>query len=138
MVVGGDGSWTDQIVEVKIKVVTTGSSSWLADVLPRFAGLDDYYQLSLYESGLQLHKRQGGTRSQLGDKYKAPVPPATGTFYTVKVQVSNGAGGATITAWLNGVQALTFLDPAPIPAGGIGLGVEAATAEFDDVKVSWP
>jgi hypothetical protein len=36
------------------------------------------------------------------------------------------------------VQALTFLDAAPIPAGGIGLGVEDATAEFDDVKVTWP
>ena len=138
LVAGGNVAWTNQIVEVQVKVVSTDSSSWIADVMPRFADLDDYYQLSLYASGLQLHKRQAGSRTQLGDKYKPATPPATGTFYTIKVEISDGAGGATITAWLDGVQALTFLDATPIPAGGIGLGVEDATAEFDDVKVSWP
>jgi pectate lyase len=138
LVAGGNAAWTDQIVEVRVKVTSTGSSSWIADVMPRLKGLDDYYQLSLYSSGLQLHKRQAGTRTQLGDKYKPATPPAVGTFYTIKVEVSDGAGGATITAWLDDVQALTFLDASPIPAGGIGLGVEDATAEFDDVKVTWP
>jgi hypothetical protein len=138
LVAGGLAPWTDQIVEVRVKLVSTSSTSWIADVMPRFAGLNDYYQLSLYSSGLQLHKRQAGSRSQLGDKFKPATPPAVGNFYTIKVEVSDGAGGATITAWLDGVQALTFLDATPIPAGGIGLGVEDATVEFDDVKVTWP
>jgi hypothetical protein len=137
--VGGDVYWTDQVFELRVKVLSTSSSSWTVNLYPRFMDLDNYYQMGFYSSGLQLHNRLAGNRNQLGDKFKAPTPPTTGVWYTVRVSVVNGAGGATITASIDGMAGgLTFQDPTPIPNGGIGIGVQYATVEIDDVKVSAP
>jgi hypothetical protein len=137
--VGGDLYWTDQAIDLRVKVLSTTSSSWTVNIYPRFMDLDNYYQMGLYSSGLQLHNRLAGNRNQLGDKFKAPTPPTTGVFYTVRVSVVNGAGGATITASIDGMAGgLTFQDPTPIPNGGIGIGVLDATVEIDDVHVTSP
>jgi hypothetical protein len=136
--VTGNVNWIDQVVQVRVKVTSSASTSWAIDLLPRFADLRDYYQLTLSATSLALHARVDNTRTEIVTKYKIPAALTTGVWYTLKFAIKNGAGGATITASLDDVMALSTVDAAPVPHGGVGLGVTGATAEFDDLSVTLP
>src|SRR5206468_4346545 len=121
--VTGDVYWVDQMVQVKVKVTSAASSSWMVDLLPRFLDLRNYYQLTLSATSLALHSRIDNSRDELVTKYKFPAALATGDWHTIGFSIKNVSGGALINAVFDGTMALTFTHPTPIPNGGVGLGV---------------
>jgi hypothetical protein len=131
-VAGGNVGWTDQMVEARVKLVTTPARVHLA---ARFADNIDYYFLELSDTGaLKIRKRAvGGTTDIVA--VAGGVPLAVGDWNTLGLKVE----GDTLSAYFNGTLVANASDPgAPIPAGGVGLGTIYNGAEFDDVRVTLP
>jgi hypothetical protein len=130
----GDASWTDQVVEAKVKVLAFqgSSSSYLAGVYARFQDFDNHYYVSFDSYGaVKIRKKSGGNNTSLTSE--APTDVVLGTWYTVKLEVI----GSTLKAYVDGVPVLVATDT-DIAAGGIAVGTKNATAEFDDVRVTKP
>jgi pectate lyase len=126
---GGSTTWTDQIVEAKVKVTAFGgqSSSYFAAIYARFSTAG-YYALALRSDG-KIAIRSGN--STIGSAVAAGI--SVGTWYTVRLE----AVGTTLKAYVDGVLKDTETDSS-IAAGGIAVSTVNALAEFDDVKVSLP
>jgi len=127
MAVSGDYRWTDQIVEAKAKF-TSGPGS--LGVFARFKDLDNYYFLYLDGSNIVLRKRANNSSTTI---LKVKTPTVQGTWYTLKLSVV----GTTLTGYLDDKMLVTSTD-ADIKGGGIAVGTDSASAEFDDVNVTIP
>ena len=135
--VGGDIAWTDVYVEAKVKfqTFTAASSSSLVYLAAHFVDVKDYYFLQFGADGsMKIRKKEAGSTTDLLS-YKSKVPVVMGTVYTLGFEFQ----GSTVTAFLNGAAVMSAGDPAVgLPAGGIALGTQDASASFDDVKVTAP
>ncbi|HTA93243.1 MAG TPA: hypothetical protein VK745_26875 [Polyangiaceae bacterium] len=123
-------TWTgDQTVTARVKVdmFTTGSSSYVAEILARYSA-SGYYALALREDG-KVSIRKG--TSTLNNPADASI--VAGTWYTLKFQIV----GTTLNAYVNNTLWVTFTD-STYTSGGVALAVENTTAEFDDVVVTSP
>ena len=125
----GSTTWTDQIIEVRVKVLSFGgsSSSYFAAIYGRFTGAD-YYALVLRSDGKLAIRKD---KSTLGSAVDAGI--VAGTWYTLRFEIV----GTTLKAYVDGVLKDSETD-ATLSAGGIALGTINATAEFDDVRVTSP
>ena len=125
----GSTAWTDQVIEVKLKVLAFGgqSTSYFAAIYARYNGTD-YYALTLREDGHLAIRKDKAT---LGNAVDAGI--VAGTWYTVRFEVV----GASLKAYVNGVLEDSETDSS-LTSGGIALSTVNATAEFDDVKVTLP
>jgi hypothetical protein len=132
--IGGDVSWTDQIVEVKIKFDDVPDESAMALVAARFTSFDAYYYLELRaDGGIKIRKRVDGSTGDV-TRYDPDVPLMGNTWYTVGI----GAVGTTLTAYFGGVPVAMGTD-GDLESGGIGIGTaEEAVVAFDDVSVTAP
>ena len=133
-VAGGNVSWTDQIVEAKVKLTAPGAR---AQVAARFLDSTDYYFLELSDTNnLKIRKRVVGVTTDLvAASAAAGTTLAVGTWYTVGLKVQ----GNSLAASFNGAQVASVTDTAsPLAAGGIGLATAANNVEFDDVRVTAP
>lgn len=132
--IGGDVTWTDQVLEVKLKFDDVPDESAAALISARFRSFDAYYYLELRgDGGIKIRKRVDGSTSDV-TRYDPDAPLAGNTWYTAGI----GAVGTTLTAYFNGVAVATATDSS-IPAGGIGIGTtEEAVVAFDDVSVTAP
>jgi hypothetical protein len=133
-VAGGNVSWTDQIVEAKVKLTAPGAR---VQVAARFLDSADYYFLELSDTNnLKIRKRVVAVTTDLVAAVAAAgTTLAVGTWYTVGLKVQ----GNTLVASFNGAQVASVTDTAsPLAAGGIGLGTVANNVEFDDVRVTAP
>ena len=136
----GDVSWTDVVVQGRIKILSFNgsSSSYYAGLCARVEDASDYYCVTLRSDGkVAIRGDIGGSSNSIGSSVSYGV--ATGTWYTVELEVV----GSTITASINGTPVLPKSgDPAitdsSLAAGGIALIVDNAEAEFDDVSVTTP
>jgi hypothetical protein len=136
----GDVSWTDVVVQARIKILSFNgsSSSYYAGLCARVEDASDYYCVTLRSDGkVAIRGDVGGSSNSIGSSVSYGV--ATGTWYTVQLEVV----GSTITASINGTQVLPKSgDPAitdsSLATGGIALIVDNAEAEFDDVSVTTP
>jgi pectate lyase len=132
----GNVTWTNQVISARIKILAFNgsSSSYYAGLCGRLADVDDYYCVTLRSDGkLSIRADIAGSSGTLGSSVSVSPAITTGTFYTVELEIV----GSTINAYLNGVLVDTVTD-ASIAAGGVGLVVDNADAEFDDVTVSSP
>jgi len=133
--VGGDVAWTDQVLEAKMKFVSSSSSSPIAYLAIRLTTKKTYYFLELHANdtngSLKIRKRVDGSTIDLVGSFKTGVPVVVGTWYTIGLS----AVGTTIGGSFNGTSIGTATD-AELTHGGIALGVVDAVAEFDDVKVT--
>jgi len=130
----GDSNWTEQALEVRVKVLTFGGSTTadLALMAVRFRDADDFYYAALRADGkVVLKARLNGVDSSLGASVSAGI--TAGTWYTVRVV----ATGSTLSLYLDGSlqQSVTGV---LITSGSVALGSSNATAEFDDVRVTVP
>jgi len=125
----GSTSWTNQIVEAKIKVKAFGgsSTSYLAAIYARYTG-SDYYALALRSDG-KVAIRHGN--STLGSAVTAGI--VEGTWYTVRFELV----GSSLKAYVDGALKDSETDTS-LTAGGIAVSCVNTTAEFDDVKVTTP
>jgi hypothetical protein len=132
--IGGDVSWTDQIVEVKIKFDDVPDESAAALVAARFTSFDSYYYLEIRgDGGIKIRKRVDGSTGDV-TRYDPDVPLTGNTWYTVGI----GAVGTTLTAYFGGVPVAMGTD-SDLARGGIGIGTaEEAVVAFDDVSVTAP
>lgn len=125
----GQASWTNYAVESKVKVDNFNGSNRVM-VCARYKDGNNFYAATLYNSSggtLEIRKKVGGSSSTLATtKYTL----ATGTWYTVKLEVS----GTSIKMYVNGALQLSATDSA-LSAGGIGF-VTKSNTKFDNVTVS--
>lgn len=132
----GKVTWTDQVISARIKILSFNgsSSSYYAGLCGRLADASNYYCAALRSDGkLAVRADIAGSSNTLGNSVTVSPVIAPGTFYTVKLEII----GSTISVYLNGALVDTVTD-ASIPAGGVGLLVANADAEFDDVSVTSP
>jgi hypothetical protein len=136
----GDVSWTDVIVQARVKIISFNgsSSSYYAGICARLEDASNYYCVTLRsDAKVAIRGAIGGSSNSIGSSTSYGV--ATGTWYTVQLKVV----GSIITASINGVSVLpktgdpTITDSS-LPTGGVGLIVDNAEAEFDDVSVTTP
>jgi hypothetical protein len=136
----GDVSWTNVVVQARVKVLSFNgsSSSYYAGLCARVQDANNYYCVTLRsDSKVAIRGDIGGSSNSIGSSVSYGV--ATGTWYTVQLAIV----GSTITASINGTPVLPKTgDPAitdsSLASGGIALIVDNADAEFDDVSVSFP
>ena len=136
----GDITWTNVVVQARIKVLSFNgsSSSYYAGLCARVEDADNYYCVTLRsDAKVAIRGDIGGSSNTIGSSVSYGV--AAGTWYTVQLQVV----GTTITASINGTPVLPKTgDPAitdaSLATGAIALIVDNADAEFDDVTVSVP
>jgi hypothetical protein len=125
--VSGDYRWTDQTVEARVKFTSAPGS---LGIFARLKDLDNYYFLYLDGSNIVLRKRANNSSTTL---LKVKNPTTQGTWYTLKLSVV----GSTLTGYLDDKMLVTAMD-SDVAGGGIGVGTNGASAEFDDVNVSVP
>jgi hypothetical protein len=124
----GSASWTNQVVEARVKVTAFNGSNRFVALFARFRDPSNYYFIALRSNGtLELKRLQGGAATALVTKQLAV---STGTWYTLKLE----AIGTTLRAYVNGVLQASTTDT-NFASGKIGLGTFSATAVFDDVLV---
>ena len=130
--VGGNGAWTDQRLELRVKVVSGDPE---IDIAFRYHAVKDYYYLEFADSHFKLRDRAGSNADVLptGDK------PAlvTGTWYKITLQIK----GVAVSGALDDVVIASGTFPSmPIAAGGIAIGVGSGSGvvRFDDIKVTAP
>jgi pectate lyase len=136
----GDLSWTNVIVQARIKILSfNGSStSYYAGLCARVQDGNNYYCVTLRSNGsVAIRGDIAGSSNSIGNSNSYGV--ATGTWYTVQLEIV----GSTITASINGAPVLPksgdpAITDASLTSGGIALIVDNAEAEFDDVTVSVP
>jgi len=136
----GDVSWTNVIVQSRIKIVSFNgsSSSYYAGLCARVQDANNYYCVTLRsDAKVAIRGDIAGSSNSIGSSNSYGV--ATGTWYTVQLEIV----GSTITASINGTPVLPKTgDPAitdaSLTSGGIALIVDNTEAEFDDVNVSVP
>jgi len=130
--VGGNGSWTDQKLELRVQVV---SGSPEIDIAFRYHALKEYYYLELANAHFKVRDRTGANSDILPTGTKPAI--TTGTWYKVTLQIR----GTAVSASLNDmVVASGDFATMPIAAGGIAIGVGSGSGvvQFDDIHVSLP
>ena len=136
----GDVSWTNVIVQARIKILSFNgsSSSYYAGLCARVQDANNYYCVTLRsDAKVAIRGDIAGSSNSIGSSNSYGV--ATGTWYTVQLEIV----GSTITASINGTPVLPksgdpAITDASLASGGIALIVDNAEAEFDDVTVSVP
>ncbi|HXU60835.1 MAG TPA: LamG domain-containing protein [Polyangia bacterium] len=135
----GDVAWTNVIVQARVKIVSWAgsSSSDYAGLCARLADADNYTCVTLRGDGkVALREDVAGSSGSLGSSVTANL--TAGTWYKVTLQIA----GNSVTASVDDMPVLPKSgDTAAAPAsasGGIGLVVDNAEAEFDDLKVTVP
>jgi hypothetical protein len=132
----GMPNWTNYSVEAKVKVLSfsgTSSSDGVA-ICARLTGLESFYYLLISPSdtkALKIKINNSGNSSLSSSLDSTGF--ALNTWVTLRLDVQ----GTTLTAYLNGAIKGTYTATGAdiLPMGGIGLMVQRANVEFDDVTV---
>lgn len=130
--VGGMSTWADYTYQATVEPLSFGAPSPNPTVglLARYTNVDNRYGF-LYSGGtLAINKNVGGVPTTLASK---PYPLTPGTAYTFRAAVDD----ASLTFTVNGVPQLMATD-ASLTAGRIAFATNNATAQFDDVTVTFP
>jgi hypothetical protein len=142
----GTAGFTDQTVEVKMKILQFGGSgsSYRSGIIARFGQSTNYYTLAIDAAGDVRLLR--GTSSPSGNSGTCDAVPSglstlTNTWIDLKIQVSGVAGNVHILTWVNGnpVHDCTTTS-STLAAGNAGVMTYGSNtrAEFDDFRVSTP
>jgi hypothetical protein len=132
--IAGDPSWDDQVVEAKVNVnaFAGATASDLAGICARVSVPGDYYLLSLRGDGRMDIGRVSNNLETILTTTSTPVITAS-IWYTVRL----AALGSNLYGYLNGDLILAAVD-ASYRTGEIGVQVDGALAQFDDVIVTTP
>jgi hypothetical protein len=125
----GDSDATDYAVEARVKPTAYGDKAGFVGVVARAAGATSLYRLVVVNgTTVELQAVKSGAVTVLSS---VGVPVATGSWHTLKLEVTGGLlrGSVDGTAVVSGASTL-------LGAGRVGLTTAYATAAFDDVTVS--
>ncbi|HEY0946766.1 MAG TPA: hypothetical protein VGD81_15910 [Opitutaceae bacterium] len=126
-------SWTDQVVEARVRPLSfNGTDRWVG-LHARFRDLTHSYYVALREpSTVQLRKIDGGSITTFQSVTNFDVDP--NVWYQVRLSAVGGALSATVTNLTTAASVtLTGTDSAPLPSGRTALVTYMASADFDDV-----
>jgi hypothetical protein len=132
--ISGNLAWTNQVIEVRARVTGGDIGSVRVMVYGRYTDDKNYFFLEMSQSQIKVRKKIAGSSVDIG-RYKFPstAPLQPNTWYTVKLELV----GSTFRGWFNGAPTDPIVDMGtPFPMGGIGVGVNDGSADFDDVKVT--
>ncbi len=130
------GSWADVVIEADVKVLNwgDGSTSTLAGLYARFAGIDNHYYFALRgDQKVAIRKKVAGSNTTIGTPTAAALIE-TGISYHLKFEVI----GTTLSAYIDDAPILSFTDSDITAAGPVALGTDFTTAEFDNIVVRAP
>lgn len=132
LLVGGNGAWTDQKIDLRLQVV---SGKPEINVAFRYHALKEYYYLELEDAHFKVRDRTGASEDILPTGDKPAI--ATGTWYKISLQIKGTAVSASLDDMV--IASGTFATM-PIAAGGIALGVGSGSGvvQFDDIHVTVP
>ena len=124
-------NWTNVSVEARVKVMSFGgtSSSDLVAICVRLSSPTSFYYFAVQGDMKGKIKIQNNGNSSIGSSIDFGF--TLNTWYTLKLQVV----GSSLTAYVNGSMVGTMQTDSNLTMGGIGLMVDQASAEFDDVVV---
>lgn len=129
--VGGDYRWTDQLLTVRMKVVS-GIDDFVGIIAVRFSSFDGYAFLEIKNNQIKLRLRNAGSTTDL-TVYKFEADLTEGSWHSYAL----GVQGSEYTLYFD-EQAVGTATHAELLAGGIALGVSDAVVEFDDLSVTVP
>jgi hypothetical protein len=130
----GAASWTDEALEVRLKIAAFGGNDTSDVVLAavRFRDVDNFYYAALRSDGkVVLKARLNGGDNSLTTSVSAGI--VAGIWYKVRVV----AAGTQLSVYVDDTLQQTF-DNVLIASGSIALGTNNSTADFDDVMVTVP
>ena len=96
----------------------------------RFRDLENYYYFILKPNGVELGKKQGSDAQiflATADRPRLRI----GARARIRIR----AEGARIQVFVDGVPAIDYVDPHPLPGGSVGLYEEDARVRFESVAV---
>lgn len=113
----GDGE-----ISADLRVLVTASEG-MAGLLGRMQSADTtgtWYEFRYsFANTLELFRVNGGTGTSLGT---ATVSGSTASYFPAKMRIIDvGDGTASIRCWFDGVEVISVIDAAPLPAGVFGL-----------------
>ena len=131
----GQLSWTDVVVEARVKVVAFNgtSSSDMAAICARLTDGEHFYFFGIQSDGRAKIKVNDGGNSSIGSSINIPGGFQLNTWYTMRLSVV----GSTLTAYINDTMVGQETDTSLI-SGAIGLMVQRTNANFDNVVVRAP
>jgi pectate disaccharide-lyase len=129
------GATADHSIEARVKVLSWNgsSSSYVAALCVRLSGPASFYYLAIQSNDGKLKiKYNNGSNSSIGTSLDGQF--AVNTWITLKLSVV----GSTLTAYANGVMLGQETDANITSGTSVGLMVDNARAQFDDVIVRAP
>lgn len=134
----GSAAWQNQSVQARVKVLafggTTVSSSYFAAIYARYTDGDNHYYLALRSDGkISIRRKIAGSNASIGSAITPGALIATGTWYTVKLEIV----GTTLSSSVDGVLYESVTDTS-FASGKAGVGSTNASVVFDDVVVRLP
>ncbi|WDZ82777.1 pectate lyase family protein [Micromonospora cathayae] len=125
----GTAGWTDYSVQATVKPTAFNGSNRFVALLARAQSNTSYYYLALRSNNtVELKSLAGGSSTTLDS---APLTVATGTTYTVRLDVA----GNSLRGYVDGTL-LTEATDTRYATGRIGVATFNASAEFDTVQVT--
>jgi hypothetical protein len=140
----GEGSWADQTVEARVRVVAFGgdSDTYRAGIVARYASSSAYYAFALGgDQALTIRRSTGAPSGSSGACAAVSTSIDPNEWFTLKLRVTGPGGNVRLRTYLNGTLIHDCTTTATTTASGkvgvltVGSGT---TARFDDVKVSLP
>jgi hypothetical protein len=129
------GATADHSIEARVKVLSWNgsSSSYIAALCARLGSASSFYYLAIQSNDGKLKiKYNNGSNSSIGTSLDGGF--ALNTWITLKLSVV----GSTLTAYANGAMIGQETDPNITAGTSVGLLVDNARAQFDDVFVRAP
>ena len=126
----GSGSWTNYMVEAKVKIVSGGALAPIAGIFFRVQGTDLDSGYYMFRIDARAGEGPGLIRSPNILVQKVVEPAVIGQIYTLKVIVE----GNNIKCYIDDVKKFEVTD-STYSTGGVGVGTFNAHTHFDDVLV---
>jgi len=130
-----DGPWTDQIIDVDVKVLAFGgtSTSDVVSLLGRFGNIDNYYAAVLRPDGRVALRACLAGAAPTTLKTSPALGIAAGTWYHVRFELV----GDSLRLSIDGALAVEVQDSS-LAKGTLALGGDNSAALFDNVRVTLP
>lgn len=131
ILLAGDATWTDYIVEARVKAYSNGASGYASGIAARASDENNLYlfRLNWANNRAQMLKKQNGVWTSLKSTTSA-IDLSLHEWYTLAFEVK----GNSFKGYVNGELVLEYTDDS-LQYGGIGVRTYNQEAAFDDFKV---
>jgi len=134
------GSYTDQTVEARVKVLSFGSSSsdsYRAGIMARWSGASNFYTLQIRDTGILSIRKSTSVVTGCAQVASGVTPSE---WFTLRLVVSGPPSNVSLEGSVNGQVKITCTQTSGLASGQAGVVTygPGTTARFDDVRVKTP